>query len=388
MKRTYKRITFAILAGISLTASLIGTFPAIVSAAGETYVWKDFNTIVVSGGDLRGSIEFKLVQGSNPERFASTSPVEHSAGCDLRSSINVSGNTSGTLVSPLPGDPQGPQVRPEGAVYCSDMHEVCSGIWPFRSCHLEPRFPGISASYNNQTISIQGTRPGSGNQSETDQQKSVSVTINAPNPANASPDTITIEVKDASGNVVQSATPGQEAALGSDDPNNPNFIEPDLRPVRYHHTFRLDPGRYTVCASIVIPDCRAFEKKKFESLTLEYGETSSQRSVIAKITVDYVGGPQNMTVGPLEVTLRKPDGSVITVRTGTREHKMTNEEEQANGLITVTYSFELEGEFKAMDPATYEVCVVGLAECKNVVKQSGADAIVNFRIDWNAFSED
>jgi hypothetical protein len=388
MNQIFKKITLGIMAGLSLVAVLSAALPQRAAAAGETYKWIDFNTLEVSGGDLKGTTQFKMVQGSaNPQRFIAINFPDHEAGCEIELRIEVVNNSTLKLSAPLPAMPTGPVARPAGAVFCSDMKEECTlGIF---NCKFVPRFPGVSASYNGQTVTAQGTRPGDDNQSEDDIDKGVGVTINAPNPASSSPATITIQIKDPGGTkVFATATPGQEAALGSDDPNNQNYLEPDFRPVHYFNNFLLDPGKYIVCANIVIPDCRAFEKKKFEPLFLEYGETSNERSVIAKIKVKYAGGPQDMTVGPLEVTLRKADGSIIAVQTNTQKHEMSSDEEQANGLITVNYEFGLEGVFKDMEPGTYQVCIVGEPECKDVTKQAGENAIVEFTIDWNVFSED
>jgi hypothetical protein len=389
MKQALRRVVFGSLATLCFLAGTMAAFPASVFAAGENYRWVDFNTIEVSGGDLTQGTVFKLVQGStNPERFSPEKFPRHEVGCDLSMSLNLTGANSASINAPVPKPPSGPVIGNPNSSYCHDVkyREECTGIWPFQDCrnvYDGARYPGISEGYAGKTVSIQGTRPGSGDQSETDIDKGVSVTVNAPNPANGSPPNITIQIKDAAGNVVQTATPPQEAALGSDDPNHQNFIDPEFRPVHYHHNFLLDPGKYLVCANIVIADCKPFEKIKFQPLFLEYGENSTQRSVIAKITVVYVGGLQDMTVGPLEVTLRKSDGTTISVQTNTVEKKLTPEEEQAQGAVTVNSEFGLEGEFKDMDPGTYEVCIEGEATCKEVTKHAGENAIVEFRIDWN-----
>ncbi|HET8669815.1 MAG TPA: hypothetical protein VFM05_04080, partial [Candidatus Saccharimonadales bacterium] len=392
MKDLLRRIALGMGAGLSLLTASLAIFPSTALAAGETYRWIDFNTLEMSGGDLSGGAIFKLVQGSSPERFSAEQLPKHESGCSLSMTITVTGPNSGTIAAPLPKPPTGPSIGNPGTVYCHDIKykEVCSGIWPFRECHFEydgPRFPGVSEGYNGKTINIQGVRPGSGDQSETDLDKGVGVTINGPQPANASPPDITIQIKTLEGTVVQTATATQEAALGSDDPNNPNYLDPQFRPVHYYHKFLLDPGKYLACASIVIPDCRPFEKKKFEPLFLEYGETSTERSVIAKITAVYASSPQNMTIGPLEVSLRKPDGSTITIQTNKIDHRMSSEEEQAGGLASATYQFGLQGEFRDINPGTYVVCVEGQAECKDVTKQAGENAIVEFRIDWNSYSD-
>ncbi|HEX9153779.1 MAG TPA: hypothetical protein VF809_03085, partial [Candidatus Saccharimonadales bacterium] len=376
---------------MSLLTSALAFFPATVLAAGETYKWIDFNTIEVSGGNLSNAGTLKLSQGSNPEVFSFEKQPKHKDGCSLSLTVTLTGANTARLSTPKPRDKV--SIGNPGEHYCDDpKYEVkCSGWGPWKECtrkFVGAQYPGIYEDYNGKTINIEGTRPGSGNQTETDLDRGVGVTINAPNPANASPANITIQIKKADGAVLFTANPAQEAALGSADPNDQNFLEPSLRPVSYYSKFLLDPGKYLVCADIVIADCRQFEKKKFEPLSLEYGETSTERSVIAKITVDYVGGVQDMTVGPLEVTLRKPDGSIIAIQTNKQTHKMSSEEEQANGLVTAEYTFGLEGVFRDMDPASYQVCVIGLSECKDVVKQAGENAIVEFRIDWNDFSED
>jgi hypothetical protein len=396
MKQVYKRLGFGALAVISLLTSLLALFPVGVSAAGETFTWKDYNTFTVSGGDLKGSYDYKMVQGSNPQKFSpagGTNFPEHEAGCDLGFTVILSSDSAGKIEYKLPSEPSGPSARPEGAVYCNDVKykEVCSGIWPFRDCHFEydgPKFPGVSEDYSGRSITIGGTRPGSNEQTETEQDKEVTVIVNSPNPNSSSAETIGMQIKDASGKVVATAQPAKEPALGSDDPNSDRFVDPAYQPVYYLHTFKLNPGDYTVCADIVIADCKAFKKEKFKSLILEYGDDSTARQIKVTVIATYIGGPKDLTVGPFEVNLRKPGGQIISQETDTQTHKMTEEEEWANGGITVEYELFTRTTFNGLDPATYEICVVGIEECQDVVKKAGETAEVTFTLDWNQYNAD
>ncbi len=395
MKEFYKRFGLISLALVSLLATALRMLPASVAAAGETYTWKDYNTIVAAGGDLKGSTEYKLVQGSNPQRFSTNTFPQNKAGCQLELTITLNSDTSATLHSPLPVPPTGPSARPQGAVYCSDMKvkNVCTGIWPFQTCHNEydgPLFPGVSAGYDGHQVTVGGTRPGSGNQSEDKLNQRVSVIINSPNPNSSSPDTITIQIKDPGGKVLFSAEAKKEASLGNTDPNSDLYVDPQYQPVNYLADFYLTPGNYLACASIVIPDCKGFTKVKlgdpgYGPMILEYGDDSTKRQIKVNVVATYVGGPKDLTVGPFDVTLRKPSGELVDQQTDTATHKMTNAEQQANGLITVTYEMTTTTAFNGLDPATYEICVVGIPDCQDVAKAAGSSAEVTFKLDWNAF---
>lgn len=388
MKQLCKRLGFGVLAVLSLLASVSAILPSKVFAAGETYTWKDYNTITVSGGDLKGSTELKLVQGSNPQRFLSDPDPEHQKGCKLQLSLTLNSDSSATLSVPLPKPPDGTGVRPSGVVFCDDVKfkKVCTiGIINCHYVYDGPKFPGLSEGYNGQTVNIGGTRPGSDNQSEDERQKEVMVIIDSPDPNSSSPDTITIEIKDASGKTIATAAPAKEPVLGSSDPNSDLYVDPEFQPVNYSHTFKLEPGKYTVCASIVITDCRSFTKEKFKSLTLEYGDDSIERKLTVNVIAKYAGGPKDLEVGPFDVTLYLPGGRTVTQSTSTQTHKMTPAEKQANGLVTVHYELHTDTVFNGLDPATYKVCVEGVQDCKEVLKKTGAAAEVTFVVDWNAF---
>lgn len=393
MKQLGKRFGFVALAVVSLLASAISFFPPKAQAAGETYTWKDYNTVTVSGGDFKGTYEFKLVQNSNPQRFSSDKQPDVKAGCRLALTFTLINDSSAKLSAPLPEVRSNPSVGESGVSYCDDMKtkEVCSGIWPFRSCHYEPdgpAFPGVSAGYNGKTVTIGGTRPGSNEQSESDLQKDVTVVVNSPDPNSSSPDTITMTLKNEKGDVIATAQPKKEAALGNTDPNSDLYVEPEYQPVYYLHSFKLDPGKYLICASIVITDCKPFTKEKFKSLHLEYGDDSTQRKLTIEVIATYAGGPKDLTVGPFDVTVRKPSGQIISVKTNTQTHKMTQDEEWANGGITVDYELHTYAYVNGLDPATYEVCVTGVEECQDVIKQAGQEAKVTFKLDWNQYNAD
>lgn len=393
MKQAYKQFGYGVLAVLSLLTVATSVFPVKAHAQGETYTWKDYNTITVSGGDLKGSVDLKLQQGSNPQHFIANPLPQHNAGCSLDLSLTLDSDTSGTTHARLPYIPTGPESRPNGVVYCSDMKtkNVCSGIWPVRKCHKEwdgPAFPGVSEGYDNKTVTIGGTRPGSNQQSETDLERSVVVTINSPNPNSSSPSSVDIFIKDASGQVVASLSPSKEAALGSTDPNNDQYVDPDIQPVYYVGTFHLDPGKYVVCADIVITDCRSFEKVKFKALHLEYGDLSTKRTIKVTVHVRYIGGVQNMTIDPFDVSVTKPSGEVTSQKTNSAQHTMTKDEEQAQGLVQVTYEFWPFTVFNGINPGTYLVCVDGVPDCQKIVKKVGEPAEVTFEVDWNAFNSD
>jgi hypothetical protein len=375
MKLVMRRLSFAFLAVLSLFSTALTFFPQTAMAAGETYTWVDNNTIKVTGGNLPDHT-FKLIAGSNPNRFIAlpTAPL-YQGKCYLTYWITLTSDSVATLQSPLPDKNAGPHAGHLDHPDCDAWNEVTD----------EESFPGVNAGYNGKTISIGGKR--SGEQSESEADKDVFVTVNSPDPASSSPDSIKITIKDDQGKVVATSTSKQDAALGSADPNDDIYINPDSRPVLYNGDFHLEPGKYLVCADIVIQDCKHFTKEKFKPLQLEYGDDSTARQIQVHLKVTYIGGPKNLTVGPFDVILTKPGGGTVTVHTDTATHKMTPVEEASQGGGQINYSLSIDTRFTGLDPATYNICVDGVEECKDVKKVAGEVAEVTFTIDWLAFSE-
>lgn len=358
-----------------LSISVFALFPGPVFAAGETYVWKDYNTISVSGGDLTSGGDLVIVpsSGSNPAfqpQSYATAP-KHKAGCDLYLIVRLNGS-SPTVTAPQP-NPSSVGAVPTG---CQALENG------------NPKFPGVSAGYLDKPITIVGTRPAPGSATETPQQKEVTLKLNAPDMAIKAPGSVNVEIKNEAGQVVRTALLQQEAALGSADPNSPIFLLPEARPVYYFTKFELEPGRYIVCDNYIIKDCRNFEKVKFSQLVLEYGEGASNRKINVTLEVTYVGGPKELTVGPFQLSLTRGDSVPINIDSQTATHKMTPEEEQANGAVEVTYVFKVPAVFNSVDPGIYTICVVGYAECQEATKVAGQNAEVLFKIDWNKFSAD
>ncbi|HSD56482.1 MAG TPA: hypothetical protein VLA92_05035 [Candidatus Saccharimonadales bacterium] len=352
--------------------------PEKVMAAGETFTWVDNNTIKVTGGDLTGHT-MKLIPGSNPQRFMISSdeslPV-YKGDCSLAYNITLTNDTAATLTSGLPSANAPPIVGEVGA------KDPCE-LWDKQN--NKPFFPGVNESYNNKGISIAGKR--SGDQTETETEKGVHVTINSPDPASSSPDSIKIFIQDKNGKTVDTVTASQVPALGSADPDEDRYISPDSRPVMFNADFKLEPGEYLVCADIVIQDCKRFTKEKFKMLVLEYGDSSTDRQIKVHLKVTYIGGPKDLTVGPFTVMLNKPGGGLVSIQTGTATHKMTPQEEASQGGGQVSYSLGIDTQFTGLDPATYKICVDGVEECKDVKKVAGEVAEVTFTIDWLAFQE-
>ena len=100
MKQLCKRLGLGVLAILSLLTPLVALFPQQVAAAGETFTWKDYNTITASGGNLKSAVEFKLAANSNPQRFtpAGASRPTDKKGCDLDgASITLSSDSAATF---------------------------------------------------------------------------------------------------------------------------------------------------------------------------------------------------------------------------------------------------------------------------------------------------
>jgi type IV secretory pathway VirB6-like protein len=379
MKQIMQRLKFGVLALLSVLSMVLAIIPVHeAAAAGETYTWKNYNTITVSGGDFTTTVDYKLVQGSNPQHFVSDTAPKVKAGCNLGLVITLTSDTSAKLSSPIPSPNAPPEAYPSGNspcdLWCPNKNGAC--------------YPNVDSSYNGQTVAISGVRGPDTNQTETDLQREVVVVVNSPNPNSSSPGSITITIKDSSGKVVATATPSKEPGLGSTDPTAWNYVDPSAQPVYYLGDFHLDPGDYTVCADIVISDCRKFTKVKFQSLNLQYGDDSTVRTLTVNIDTTYMGGPKTLTAGPYTVTMHTPGGSTVSQQTDSNTHTMTQAESQVQDAVTVTYDLYTSTTFNGLDPATYQICVEGVTDCQDVTKVAGQPASVTFRIDYNAFNAD
>lgn len=384
----FKRLRKSLILA-SVLAVAISSIPLQpVSAAGETYTWKDYNTITLSGGDINGTYDLKMSPNSAVQQFSYSEAnnwIRHESGCVLLPFyLKLNNDNSATITAqdpPSSGPSFGVQL-PDDTYRCTAIKtkEECSGIWPFESCKdVEdgPMFPGVVDGYHNKTVTINGTRPRSETATETEQEKGVHIYINSPRVSSQSPATINITVTGSNG-YTNTVTAPQEAALGSDDPNDEHFIEPEFRPTQYNGDFVLEPGEYQVCWTEIIPQCKTFTKVKFESLILEYGEDSSVRQIDVKVEV-HTTRPcgSDLRRSAETVTIRKlPDGAPQEKQT--EEFTSTPGSNEAGAICTVNVIMTKTVTFTDLDPGQYEVCtpIGGCVTYTKVEGQKGEVTIV------------
>lgn len=321
-----------------------GLFPPKAFAAGETYRWTSHTTVEVSGGDLQTS----TFTATGPASTSLRGTMTHRTGCQFRLNLLVSAfNNSGTLSIPQsvgsPGSPSG-------------INNPCS--------------PDIANPYNNQRVTIQGTRPGPGDAEETHDQKRVSVILYSPSPASQSPQTVTFTYKNAAGQTVDTTTSPQHSDTAGNSP------DPNLRVVRYLSTTYLEPGDYTVCPS-AIAECRNFRKEKYQPASISLGESLSSRDVIVKVEVTTRRSlDQAYSAGPAQISLQKADGTgeTLTAQTNTITIPASNDTSVVDSTVT------LEGSFSNISAGVYKACVTVINVCQNITKDAGNDAQVTLRV--------
>ncbi|MGF7228852.1 MAG: hypothetical protein ACQR33_02595 [Candidatus Saccharibacteria bacterium] len=352
MKRIHtlcKRIVASIFVGAFVAMPLLTLMPKVL-AAGETYTWKDYQTISITGGDADGS------------HFTMTTDP----------STNVFGGTI--------------NYKPKNCIFeiivtLSTPNAATTNVNLAQQIATAPGQPGLCSqdimkAYNGQQLTIGGTRPSNSSTAETPGQKTVYVTIESAQPAASSPGTATLTVKDSTGkNTVAGPTTVPQSTPAWESDNVPS----DQRAVEYDTTFSVDPGTYQLCVDNVLNQCFTFTKVKYQALTLQYGDTIADQTIAVTINITYVD-PANATrtLGPVDVTLAKADGSgdTTTVQSDTHTHVPTDAELNSTQYATIQTS--LNALFSGIDKGTFNICVPDIKLCKTITKVSGTAASVTF----------
>lgn len=366
MMKLFRRLGLTTIFAISLGLFGVVIFQAPANANGEKYTWKDNNTITVSGGDLRKTVELKLQPGGASGIIGPgyTGPTDisdvfvgdlvfSSSGKDCKVGVRVllfksSGNGSGLQWNP---PPYGPVVgSPGGIPDCSDS---------------------LQSSTHNKNISIGGTRPGDpNNSSETPEQKQIRVTVYAPDPLSTAPKEDTITIKKLDGTVVATQTiPLVDDSGAADWP-------PDQTPVAGHTIFEnMAPDTdYLICDTYVAKECKQVHKKKTVPLSVELGtpfQTPNQKRI--HLHVEYHAKRpcgSTLTVNPMTIEVTGPDGTVYDKKTETRTSEPNPNEEGAICDVDVTLGFEVF--FDNMPPGQYQACATG-AQCTTGNKVDGEE---------------
>ncbi len=341
-KAVFRKRTIGLL--ILLLASFITPvintlLPQAVDAAGETYSWEGYQTIRVSGGNIRSTT---LVKNSaslpGRENFNGGYIVTSADDCQLTIQLTLSSNSSGTILASNPPV----LTSPDKPV------NVCSN--------------DVVRDWNNRTVSISGTRPGVEETEETTRDKSVSIRINSPESAAASSSRLTFTVE---GNGInRTITLSRHNGGGSVG-------------VYYTGSTTLDPGAYTGCASAYI-DCVTITKQKFQPLSLNYGEAFSGRSINVTVQIKHLGGAMQ-TVPTIPVNLQRPDGSIVQ-SASTEPLDVTQTDTGLAGAQNIQNTYFARTAFENVEAGDYQVCITSINQCKDVTKVSGRSSEVTFEI--------
>ena len=182
-RSTVNRIICGFLAALVMLLPIIALLPAQVSAAGETWKWKDNQTVTVTGGDANGTLKQNAVVGT-----ILYGNLVYQNKCQIRIQLTPS------------------QDGKSGTVFASGTTEASDGTSNSKpSCAAVDEdgnalFDGVINQYNNKTVDL-GDRPTDAE--ERDDQKTVTVTVNSPDPASDSPGAVTITMKDGNGKNVE-----------------------------------------------------------------------------------------------------------------------------------------------------------------------------------------
>ncbi len=373
IKRALGTLFFALAA--SLTLNILHTQP--VAAAGETYTWKDYRTIVVSGGDTRGndtqwtfnelllSIDEgdKRLTGDQVGVVGGNLLLSKGQGSKCYFYVQIyiyKGNTQGMIWSPPPYG-QGQSANPGG--FPADC-EAFSDLHGF-----------LQSSYHNHYIDLKGTRPSNPNAPERDEEKRFDVTVFAPDPLSKVPPSDTVFIYKSDGTKV-----GEMSSPFSDDSGAANW-PPDQTPASMRVTFKLEPGDYVVCDTYVAKECdyakapanQKFKKEKYKTGSISIGTpflTPDKKRIRGHVEY-HVKAPcgSEVSVSPVTIELTGPDGKVYAQQTNAGNSKPRPEESGA--LCTKDVSLGLYAEWADMPPGQYKACATG-AECITITKPADA----------------
>lgn len=356
---------------MTLFAGLVGLLAAQPAhAAGETFKWKDYRTIEVSGGDLKGTSILTLRDdtdnGDTDARFNGLLLYNKDTGDGLGCTIGIdlflfkqSGNEGGRAWNPPPYG--GNIAKPVGSP---------------GDCTNEG-FKNFDPDIHDKWFAISGTRPANPDgDEERPEERTADIGILAPDPLTKAPKTVTITLKQGDKVVATQTVPFEDDSGASDWP-------PDQTPVRAEAVFKdLDPGVYIVCDNYVIPNCETFTKVKMTPFSRDYGkqfETPAQKMIDGHVAYHTIR-PCNatLTVQPITVYLKGPDGKVISKQTNSET--ITPGENEKDGDCNVDQIVGLDVLFENMAPGEYEACATG-AECVKFVKKPGEKAEFTLNVE-------
>ena len=382
--RTIGTLFFALAA--SIFVSVLHAQP--VSAAGETYTWKDYRTIVVSGGDIKNNdTEWNFnelylsvdeggpgLQGDQIGIFGGSLLLNKGPKnkCYFGLRIYVyKGNVQGMVWSPPPYG-QGQSAVPGG--YPGDCEQV-DGLEGF-----------LESSYHNKYVDLKGTRPANPNAPERDDEKRWDVYVFAPDPLSKVPPSDTVYIYKSDGTKV-----GEMSSPFSDDSGAANW-PPDQTPASMRVTFKIEPGDYVVCDTYVAKECnyakapanQKFKKEKYKSGSIQIGKaflTPDKKRIRGHVEY-HVKAPcgSTVSVSPVTITLTGPDGKTYAQQTNAGNSKPSLPGE-SEALCTKDVALGLYAEWNDMPAGNYKACATG-GECVTFTKPED-DGVDDFTIVVN-----
>lgn len=364
------RTVFRALA-VTLFVGLFGLLVAQPAhAAGEQFKWKDYRTIEVSGGDLKGTSILTLTNdqddGNRDAIFSGQLLYDKDHGDNLGCTIGIElylfkadGNAGGRAWNPPPYG--GNIAKPQGSpADCTNAG-----------------FENFDKDIHDKWFAISGTRPANPDgDPERPEEKTAEIDILAPDPQSKAPITVTITLKQGDKVIATKTVPFEDDSGASTWP-------PDQNPVRAEAVFEnLEPGVYIVCDNYVIPDCETFTKEKYKAFYGEYGKqfVTPEKKIIEGHIDYHTIRPCNstITVLPITVYLKKPDGKIVTKQTESKT--LYPGENEKDGDCNVNQIVGLDVVFEDMPPGEYEACATA-APCVKFVKKPTEKAEFTLKVE-------
>jgi hypothetical protein len=350
---------------LGILSGLIHSQP--VAAAGEVYTWKDFRTITVSGGDLKGTSDILL---SNTPPSGDTAAVFGGSllynkggnkGCTVSIQIYLfksNGNGGGRVWNPPPydGTSAGPRDAPPRCFLAGEKN--------------------IDPGLHDQWVTIGGTRPTDPNAPEREEEKRFDVYVFAPDPLSKVPASDTVYIYKSDGTkVAEMSSPFKDDSGAADWP-------PDQTPASMRVTFSLEPGDYVVCDTYVAKECnyakapanQKFKKEKYKIGSIQIGKaflTPDKKRIRGHVEY-HVKAPcgSTVSVSPVTIELTGPDGKVYAQQTNAGNSKPSLPGE-SEALCTKDVALGLYAEWADMPAGQYKACATG-AQCITITKPEDA----------------
>ncbi len=367
--RLPRRFRLPLLAIASFLLAVIATMvqSAPVKAAGETYTWKDYRTITVSGGDVKTPVDFLIFDGAKltgDQEAMYRGSIEYKPdNCRIDFAIYTFKTSTPQIYTWAPAGriPVPPEITNPGTLV---------------SCNIKFNNYNDQLKYHDQWLNIQGTKPTNPNAPERPEQQTFRVLVLAPDPQSTAPKTDTVYIYSGDGKTKVKTLSGPFI----NDSGQAQW-PPDQTPMALTLTFQgLEPGDYIACDTYVAKNCtdpsklasgQKFKKVKYDgtsSTTLGTQFQTPDKKRIRGHVEYHVKAPcgSAVTVNPVTIELTGPDGKTYDQQTNAQT---INPNSNENGqLCTKDVAAGLYAQWENMPPGNYKACTTG-AECVTFTKQ-------------------